>query len=302
MNSTLLARDLDQVAIKLEANCCWHNPQRCYALCWRLTETNRPGRFNMFQYRWATALLAILVTSAMAAAQAPFLVGLPGLWPQIRMEQLLTRWKKEQEKFQTLSVEFTAKRKNPVFPNAPAEQSNGRLVAKKRPEGAVDFVLELRSANSANPSQKLSYVDGSLYVYREEEKVILEIPDQNPEALISNFPLSLFLDAKSLRKNYDAKVAKIDALYSYIELLPKTLVGRQSLSSGRVAVLNKASESIPQDMPRQIHWIEPNNFAITYDIRKWQFNVPSAIRGEDFEKPKPLAGWEMKRVDGISLR
>jgi hypothetical protein len=67
---------------------------------------------------------------------------------------------------------------------------------------------------------------------------------------------------------------------------------------GRAILLNKASDAVPKDMPRQL-WYTDGVKDYTFEITSWQLNAAGAPKREEFTKPEEREGW---RVDEWPFR
>ena len=56
--------------------------------------------------------------------------------------------------------------------------------------------------------------------------------------------------------------------------------------------MNKASESLPKDMPRQL-WYTDGIREYTFEIKAWRLNGTDPPKLEEFAKPEDRPGWEV---------
>ena len=92
------------------------------------------------------------------------------------------------------------------------------------------------------------------------------------------------------------EVVKQDGWYTYLAVKPKKV--RRSgwfpdtFHDGRVVLMNKASDTVPQDMPRQLWYTDGIN-DYSFAIKSWRFNLVDSPKLEEFAKPEDRPGWKV---------
>ena len=91
-------------------------------------------------------------------------------------------------------------------------------------------------------------------------------------------------------------MVKQDDWYTYLVVKPKN-VRRfgwlpDRFQDGRVVLMNKASDTVPQDMPRQLWYTDGIN-DYTFEIKSWRLNPVDSLKLEEFAKPEDRPGWKV---------
>ena len=61
--------------------------------------------------------------------------------------------------------------------------------------------------------------------------------------------------------------------------------------------MNKPSDTIPKDMPRQYRFTTASMQTVLFDIKSWRFNEANGPKESDFPPPSERPGWQVIRFD-----
>ena len=110
-------------------------------------------------------------------------------------------------------------------------------------------------------------------------------------------PFVLLLDRKRAEEKHDLEVVKQDEWYVYLSVKPKQVKRygwfSDTFREGRVVLMNKASEVVPKDMPRQL-WYTDGNRAYIVEVKAWRLNAADPPKLEEFAKPEDRPGWRVE--------
>lgn len=216
-----------------------------------------------------------------------------------RDDELFASWEEAQRSVTSLVVEFTLETQNRAFPGMRQVDGSLRLL---RHEGKLYASYELREPpRDGRQPQRLSGLlhDTAVYllVHQEKKAVRFDPSDGNLRQFLERHfnPFVRLLDRKRTEQNCHLQVTKQDDWYTYLAVTPNE-VERSSwfcpaFKEGRAAFMNKRTDQIPMDMPRQF-WFTDGNLELTFDIKSWRLNPAEGPKLEEFTKPEDRLGWE----------
>jgi TIGR03009 family protein len=173
----------------------------------------------------------------------------------------------------------------------------------KLPDGTYGARLELKDVQNPNRYQKFICTGKDLYQFEPEQKKIMvnALPARQKNQAPDDGPLPFLFGMKAdvARQRYDFEVLEdkknpaAAQWYTYLSVIPKDPRDRADFTTATLSILNKATPTIPQDMPAQIRWIEPNKNQVTWNIKKLERNGLGPANRADFARPEVPAGWQL---------
>ncbi len=104
------------------------------------------------------------------------------------------------------------------------------------------------------------------------------------------------LDRKRAEEKCHIEVVKQDEWYTYLAVKQKQVKRSvwfpDPFHEGQAVLMNKASEKVPKDMPRQL-WYTNGTQKCIFEIKLWQLNPAEAPKLEEFREPEDRPGWEV---------
>jgi len=215
-----------------------------------------------------------------------------------RQDQLFASWQEAQQTVKSLVVDFTLEVKHGSFD----EKAEGTFWLIRTPKGQILASYQLSAPEGSFFSHDLSGLlnNGTVYLLNEKEKIALSLrPIQGDlmQFLEKYFnPFVLLLDRKQAKEKCYLQVVKQDDWYTYLHVTPKS-VKRYGwfpdlFHQGRVVLMNKSSEGVPKDMPRELRFTN-GFYESIFDIKSWRLNAPDAPKVEVFAKPEDRSGWKV---------
>jgi hypothetical protein len=202
----------------------------------------------------------------------------------------------------TLHIEFNIKQDFHAFDET--EEYAGLLQLRRLGSGKTLIRLETRQKRKGGGSHCFLLIEDDLYILNAEETtaVKLDLSKVDKLQLLGEWlnPFILALDKEQMKQQYHPRVRKRDAFYTYLEIRPKSK-SRGWLSginqTRYVTLMNKASDEIPQGMPRQFRFAD-GMVESTIDIIKWKVNASGGPKEADFQRPEKMAGWKVISLGG----
>jgi hypothetical protein len=218
-----------------------------------------------------------------------------------RKDQLFASWQQAQRSAKSLVIEFTQETWEPNFNKRETFYGIVRLI--RTPKGEVFASEELTTIRPKPEKQdrmRCLLNNGIVYVLNHDEKSALgfEVPGSELMPFLErNFnPFVVLLDRKRAEEKCHIEVVKQDESYTYLAVkqikVKRTGWFPDNFHEGRVVLMNKASERVPKDMPRQL-WYTDGSREITFEIKSWRLNAGEAPKLEEFTKPQGRPGWRV---------
>ena len=228
-----------------------------------------------------------------------------------KLDAVYSRWERSQRGLRSLVVEFTREIKDRVFNSTEKADGVFRLVRTPAGETYASFEFNLEKPQGPQAATgrlnnrmvyRLDYKQSVVSVldYNQKTEFRLKLAEENPLVFLEDYfnPVTVFLDRKRLEAKYNLEI-KQDEFYTYMSAKPKHAkqrsgwFGPMDFVQSRVVLMNKASKSIPKDMPRQV-WLNPGSQEIIFHIKTWRVNAADGPRVEEFTESEDRPGW---RVD-----
>jgi hypothetical protein len=218
-----------------------------------------------------------------------------------RQEQLFASWQEAQRTIKSLVVQFTLETRDIVSKRGqPKAEGVFRLI--RTPDGKLFASYQLTQPEGSDwPGRWTGLLnDGSVYLLVDDKKTAFGMKpndDDLRQFLEKHFnPFVLLLDKKYAKDKCYLEVVKQDEWYTYLSVTPKNVKrygwNIDSFQGGRVVLINKSSERVPKDMPRELRYTDGFNEYV-YDIKSWRFNAPKAPKLEEFARPEDRPAWKV---------
>jgi hypothetical protein len=218
-----------------------------------------------------------------------------------RQDQLFASWEEAQRGVTSLVVTFTLETWDPTFDVR--HKADGTFRLFRTPKGELLGSYEITQPRTKGDGQvRVSGLlnNATLYLLDNDQKMALmfELTEGDLLGFLArNFnPFVLLLDRKLAEEKYHIEVIKEDKWYTYLAVNPKQVKRYgwfpDSFHEGRVVLMNKASEEVPRDMPRQL-WYTDGSQEYTFEINKWRLNADAAPKAAEFIKPEDRPGWQV---------
>jgi TIGR03009 family protein len=244
----------------------------------------------------ALTLTAGLLLAAGARAQQP---PAPPPAADPKLDPLLARWEKETANIRTILADITCTRKNPLFNKIDVLTGKARLL--RQDDGTYLVSVELNHKENPERDEKYLCTGTHLYVFRPQEKLIYVYPlpprKAGQPADKGFMPFMIGMKAEVAKQRYQLRVAQENEWYTYVTVIPNYPEDQAEFIFARLAILNKETQMIPKDTPKEIFWVEPNKVEVKWDITRIQRDVPGTVSRDDFLPPDPRklpAGWNFK--------
>jgi hypothetical protein len=210
-------------------------------------------------------------------------------------DQLFGSWQESQRGVKSLVVQFSLETKDRVFDERKKSEGTFRLVRTPKGEVFASYELTHAKAKEKNEERWSGLLNNdTVYLLNHDRKSAIRFKPTDGELLEfleKHFnPFVQLLDRKRAQEKCQLDVVKQDEWYTYLSVKPKQVT--DNFHQGRVALMNKASEGVPKDMPRQL-WYTDGVQDYTFMINTWRLNGPDPPKREEFAKPEDRAGWEV---------
>jgi hypothetical protein len=219
-----------------------------------------------------------------------------------RLDELFASWQEAHRGVKSLVVDFTLETWDPIFKDRERAEGTFRLV--RTAKGEVFASYELVHKRQDDKPLRLSGLlnGGAVYLLDQEKKTAhrFEFTDDELRKFLEQYfnPFVLLLDRKRAEDNCRLAIVKQDESYSY--LVMKSKQAKRSVwffgdtfDEGRATLMNKASEDVPKDMPRQLWYRGVSKSEYTFEIKAWRLNAANAPKLEVFAKPEDRPGWKV---------
>ena len=224
-----------------------------------------------------------------------------------RKDDLFASWQKAQRDAQSLIVEFTLTTKDPLAGNV-QNAEGARLIRTPKGEVFASYELTQQGTKGDQPARFTGLLhEGKIYVLNYDKKtaVSFEFTDGELRPFLEKYfnPFVRLLDRRSVEEQCKIEVAKQDDWYTYVTVKPKT-VRRfgwfpDMFQHGHVVLMNKASDTVPQDMPRQLWYTDGIN-DYTFEIKSWQLNPVNSPKLAEFARPEDRPGWKVRTWNKVT--
>jgi len=223
--------------------------------------------------------------------------------PEVRQDQLFRSWEKAKADTRSLVVEFTLDRKDRV--RNETVRLEGTVKVLRTVKGGLFASYTVKQADKPGAPAQPEFIGllsgGNVYILQPGEKWAMRFAPEGGDVrhLLERRcnPFALLLDEKHAREKYRLGTVKQDQAYTYLEIEPKRSPGGwmpDLLMRGRAVVMNKDSEAVPKDMPRQLWYEDPAGSSYTYDIHRWKANAAGGPKADEFTRPEDRPGWNVQ--------
>jgi hypothetical protein len=213
-----------------------------------------------------------------------------------RRDELFESWEKAQRGVRSLVVEFTLETRDPVYNTWDKTTGTLRLLRTRTGKILASYEVIAKKPKEEKPERSSGLLNGgSIYLLNHDNKHAMRFEPAGGDVrgfLETYFnPFVVLLDRKHALETFEVKVVKKDEWYTYLALKPrvKPTTWSNGFNEGRVALLNKASEGVPKDMPVQL-WYADSFCQRIFKIKVWRMNA-DALKEEEFAKPEDRPGW-----------
>jgi hypothetical protein len=138
-----------------------------------------------------------------------------------------------------------------------------------------------------------------VYILDHDNKIAIrfEPTDGDVRGFLEKYfnPFVLLLDRERAQEKYKLEVVNQDEWYTYLTIKPKQVKRYYWFADfyeGRAVFMNKASDSVPQDMPKQL-WYTDGICEYTFETKIWQVNDVNAPKLDVFARPEDRPGWQV---------
>jgi hypothetical protein len=222
-----------------------------------------------------------------------------------RKDELFAAWQKTQGSVRSLVVEFTLEVRDVLPGNW--QKADGTFCLIRTPENRVFASYRFPDLNDfwqGAPKQVSGLLNNeTVYLLNHHEQTARRFELTHGELLpfLEAYvnPFVQFLDQKLAEEQCHVEVVTQDEWYTYLSVKPKqrkrTFWFADQFHEGRIVLMNKDSECVPQNMPRQL-WFTNRFQEYTFEIKKWNLNSANAPRLAEFTKPENRPGWRVYTV------
>jgi hypothetical protein len=219
-----------------------------------------------------------------------------------RKDQLFATWQEAQRSTTTLVVEFTLKTWDPTFSKRHQFEGTFRLIRSPKGEVLASYEVALAKAKGDVPERSSGLLsNGKVYLLNHDKKTAIrfEPSDGDLQRFVEKYfnPFVLLLDRKRADEQCLVDVAKQDEQFTYLTVKPKAVKPSgwftDQFHEGRAILMNKASDMVPKDMPRQL-WYTDGRQEYTYEIKSWRHDPAEPPKLEEFVRPEDRPGWEVR--------
>jgi hypothetical protein len=193
-----------------------------------------------------------------------------------RQDQLFASWQEAQGSVKSLVVQFTLETTDRVFAERRKAEGTFRLI--RTPKGEVYAFYEITQANSKGAKQERwsgLLNNGRVYLLHHDKKRAIPFEPTELRCFLEQYfnPFVLLLDQKRAREKCQVQVIKQDEWYTYLSVKPKQV---QRFQEGRAVLMNKDSDAVPKNMPRQL-WYTDGGCEYTFDIKAWRLKIHALL-------------------------
>lgn len=215
-----------------------------------------------------------------------------------RQDELFGSWQEAQRDVKSLIVEFTREIKNLNFMTS--DKSEGTLRLIRTPQGELFVSCEFAQQNVKTGKQERwigLLTHGIIYLLSVDEKFAIRFEPSDGDAvqfLETRFnPCFRLLDRMRVEEECTLAIGKQDEFYTYLQMNSRRqFVSASDEFAGRVVLMNRASKTIPKNMPRQL-WHSDGSRQVTWDIKSWKVNPAEPPKLDEFIKPEDRPGWKV---------
>lgn len=218
-----------------------------------------------------------------------------------RQEELFKSWQEAQRSVKSLVVQFTLVTWDSVYEERLEAEGIFRLLCT--PTGQVFASYDVTPKAKRDSELKCSALlnNGKIYLLRHDERTAIQFDATKGDLLgfLGKYfnPFVLFLDRKRAEEKFKIEVAKVDEWHTYLSLkskkIKKTGWFPDPVREARAVLMNKTTEGVPQNMPRQL-WYTDGYHKYDFDIKSWHLNAADPPKLEDFAKPEDRPGWQVR--------
>lgn len=214
-----------------------------------------------------------------------------------RKGELFESWEQAQRGIRSLVVEFTLETTDPVYKTRDKATGTLRLMRTRKGEVLASYEVISKRPKGDKPERFHGLLHGgSIYLLNHDNKsaIRFELAGGDTRGFLETHfnPFVVLLDRKHAEEKCEVKVTKQDEWYTYLAVKPRVKTQGWSslnLKEGRIALMNKASEGVPKDMPTLL-WYTDGLYQFTIRIKTWRLNA-DALKVEEFAKPEDRPGW-----------
>jgi hypothetical protein len=218
-----------------------------------------------------------------------------------RQDELFAPWREVQRGVKSLIVRFSLETRDSAFRERQKAEGTFRLL--RTPKGELFASYEVNQADAKGNKQVRGsglFNNGAVYLLDHDKKIAIRFQptsDTLQRFLEKYFnPFVLLLDQERATAKCQVEVVQQDEWHSYLAVKPKRVKRfgwfPDTFQKGRIILMNKNSEAVPKDMPRQL-WYTDGAREYTFDIQTWRLNVAEPPKPEEFAKPETRPGWEV---------
>ncbi|HMC65212.1 MAG TPA: hypothetical protein VKI65_09765 [Gemmataceae bacterium] len=218
-----------------------------------------------------------------------------------RQDQLFASWEQAQREVRSLVVEFTLQTKDTIREERHKTEGTFRLIRTRNGKLFASYEAIEKKPNGDGQERWSGLLnDGAVYLLNANQKAAIrfEPVDGDLRGFLEKYfnPFVLLLDRKRADDKSKLEIVRQDEWYSYLAVNPKQVKRYgwfpDTFHQGRAVFMNKASESLPKDMPRQL-WYTDGIREYTFEIKAWRLNGTDPPKLEEFAKPEDRPGWEV---------
>jgi TIGR03009 family protein len=210
------------------------------------------------------------------------------------LDGYLRRWEQEMQRFQTLAVEFNRVDRDKVTRSD--AKYNGRAYFMKTgtgPSARNLVLLETYREGSKEIAEKFVCSGTFFYLYSPSAKEIQarEIPRTGPGSVPDDNFLGMFgLRAEEAKRRYVLKLAKEDANYVYVDVLPRFARDQAEFDQAQVVLYKKTF------IPVQIWYQQKGQSESVWSIDTRKVHVNAQMDQRWFDQPQTPPGWKFIRI------
>ena len=210
-----------------------------------------------------------------------------------KLDGYLQRWEQEMRKVQTLAAALTREDKDKTFGTKTKFVGNAQFMKSGVGPTSLNLAaLELKAEGKNDIADKFICTGTYLYQFLPAQKEIHahEMPKPKPGQVADDSFLGFLfgMKAEAAKRRYALTLAKDDAHYVYVDILPRFPDDKAEFNRARL-VLRRDNY-----LPRQLWFEHVNGNEVLWDIPTLQAGAP--LERRMFDAPRVPPGWKLVPV------